>query len=140
MLLERKKFYHKKPKKVYGVEIIEPAIINAKENVKLNNVDNAEFFVGKSEEIIPQLINEGIKADVIVVDPLRKGCDIKLLDAIGETKPEKIVYVSCDPSTLARDLKILEEKGYKTIKVQPVDMFPQTSHVENVVLLQTKDM
>ncbi|MGM9977927.1 MAG: 23S rRNA (uracil(1939)-C(5))-methyltransferase RlmD [Clostridium sp.] len=133
-------FLSQKAKKVYGVEIIEPAIINAKENARINNVDNAEFFVGKSEEIIPQLINEGIKADTIVVDPPRKGCDIKLLDAIGETKPEKIVYVSCDPSTLARDLKILEEKGYKVIKVQPVDMFPQTSHVENVVLLQRKDM
>lgn len=131
-------FLSQKAKKVYGVEIIEPAIINAKENAKLNNVENAEFFVGKSEEIIPKLINEGIKADVIVVDPPRKGCDIKLLNAIGETKPEKIVYVSCDPSTLARDLKILEEKGYKTIKVQPVDMFPQTSHVETVVLLSHK--
>ena len=128
-------FLSQKAKKVYGVEIIEPAIINAKENARINNVNNAEFFVGKSEEIIPQLINEGIKAEIIVVDPPRKGCDIKLLDAIGETKPEKIVYVSCDPSTLARDLKILEEKGYKTMKVQPVDMFPQTSHVENVVLL-----
>lgn len=128
-------FLSQKAKKVYGVEIIEPAIINAKENARINNVDNAEFFVGKSEEIIPQLINEGIKADTIVVDPPRKGCDIKLLDAIGETKPEKIVYVSCDPSTLARDLKILEEKGYKTVKVQPVDMFPQTSHVETVVLM-----
>ena len=128
-------FLSQKAKKVYGVEIIEPAIKNAKENAKLNNVENAEFFVGKSEEIIPKLINEGIKADVIVVDPPRKGCDIKLLNAIGETKPEKIVYVSCDPSTLARDLKILEEKGYKTIKVQPVDMVPQTSHVECVCLL-----
>lgn len=131
-------FLSQKAKKVYGVEIIEPAIINAKENARINNVDNAEFFVGKSEEIIPQLINEGIKADTIVVDPPRKGCDIKLLDAIGETKPEKIVYVSCDPSTLARDLKILEEKGYKTIKVQPVDMFPQTSHVETVCLISKK--
>ncbi|MCI6189785.1 MAG: 23S rRNA (uracil-5-)-methyltransferase RumA, partial [Clostridium sp.] len=74
----------------------------------------------------------------IVVDPPRKGCDIKLLDAIGEKKPEKIVYVSCDPSTLARDLKILEEKGYKTVKVQPVDMFPQTSHIETVCLLSKK--
>lgn len=128
-------FLSQKAKKVYGVEIIEPAIINAKENAKLNNVDNAEFFVGKSEEIIPQLIKEGIKADVIVVDPPRKGCDIKLLNAIGETRPEKVVYVSCDPSTLGRDLKILEGKGYKTIKVQPVDMFPQTSHVENVALI-----
>ena len=128
-------FLSQKAKKVYGVEIIEPAIINAKENAKLNNVDNSEFFVGKSEEIIPQLIKEGIKADVIVVDPPRKGCDIKLLNSIGETRPEKVVYVSCDPSTLGRDLKILEGKGYKTIKVQPVDMFPQTSHVENVALI-----
>lgn len=131
-------FLSQKAKKVYGVEIIEPAIINAKENARINNVDNVEFFVGKSEEIIPQLINEGIKADTIVVDPPRKGCDIKLLDAIGETKPEKIVYVSCDPSTLARDLKILEEKGYKTVKVQPVDMFPQTSHIETVCLISKK--
>ena len=131
-------FLSQKAKKVYGVEIIEPAIINAKENARINNVDNAEFFVGKSEEIIPQLINEGIKADTIVVDPPRKGCDIKLLDAIGETKPEKIVYVSCDPSTLARDLKILEDKGYITLKVQPVDMFPQTSHIETVCLISKK--
>ena len=98
-------------------------------------MENAEFFVGKSEEIIPKLINEGIKADVIVVDPPRKGCDIKLLNAIGETKPEKIVYVSCDPSTLARDLKILCENGYELKKVQVVDQFPHTAHVETVVLL-----
>lgn len=128
-------FLSQKAKKVYGVEIIEPAIINARENAKLNNVDNAEFFVGKSEEVIPNLINEGIKADVIVVDPPRKGCDIKLLEAIGKVKPEKVVYVSCDPSTLARDLKILNEKGYNVVEVQPVDMFPQTSHVETVVKL-----
>ncbi|MFR5169848.1 MAG: 23S rRNA (uracil(1939)-C(5))-methyltransferase RlmD, partial [Clostridium paraputrificum] len=128
-------FLSQKAKKVYGVEIIEPAIVNAKENAKLNNVENAEFFVGKSEEIIPDLISNGIKADVIVVDPPRKGCDIKLLEAIGKTRPERVVYVSCDPSTLGRDLKILEEQGYKTIKVQPVDMFPQTSHIENVALL-----
>ncbi|AOR24654.1 23S rRNA (uracil(1939)-C(5))-methyltransferase RlmD [Clostridium taeniosporum] len=131
-------FLSQKARKVYGVEIIEPAIINARENAKLNNVDNAEFFVGKSEEVIPNLINEGIKADVIVVDPPRKGCDIKLLEAIGEVKPERVVYVSCDPSTLARDLKILEAQGYKTVEVQPVDMFPQTSHVENVAYLIKK--
>lgn len=133
-------FLSQKAKKVYGVEIIEPAIINAKLNAEINNVDNTEFFVGKSEEIIPNLINEGIKADVIVVDPPRKGCDVKLLEAIGKTRPEKVVYVSCDPSTLARDLKILDTMGYKTEVVQPVDMFPQTSHVETVVLLQRKDM
>lgn len=132
-------FLSQKAKKVYGVEIIEPAIINARENARINNVDNAEFFVGKSEEIIPELIEKGIKPDVIVVDPPRKGCDIKLLDAIGKAKPKKVVYVSCDPSTLARDLKILEEKGYKTEKVQPVDMFPHTSHVETVVKLSQKN-
>ncbi|MGG7060032.1 23S rRNA (uracil(1939)-C(5))-methyltransferase RlmD [Clostridium tertium] len=131
-------FLSQKAKKVYGVEIIEPAIINARENARINNVDNVEFFVGKSEEIIPELIEKGIIPDVIVVDPPRKGCDIKLLDAIGKAKPKKVVYVSCDPSTLARDLKILEEKGYKTEKVQPVDMFPHTSHVETVVLMSRK--
>ena len=128
-------FLSQKAKKVYGVEIIEPAIINARENAKINNIDNAEFFVGKSEEIIPELIEKGIVPEVIVVDPPRKGCDIKLLEAIGKAKPKRVVYVSCDPSTLARDLKILEEKGYKTEKVQPVDMFPHTSHVEVVTLL-----
>lgn len=129
-------FLSQKAKKVYGVEIIEPAIINARENAAVNNVDNVEFSVGKSEEIIPALINDGVKADVIVVDPPRKGCDAKLLYAIGETKPERVVYVSCDPSTLARDLKILEEVGYRTVEVQPVDMFPQTSHVECVALIE----
>lgn len=131
-------FLSQKAKKVYGVEIVEPAIINARENAKMNNVSNTEFFVGKSEEVIPKLIKEGIKADVIVVDPPRKGCDIKLLKAIGETKPERVVYVSCDPSTLARDLKILDELGYKTEKVQPVDMFPQTAHIENIAKLVRK--
>lgn len=128
-------FLSQKAKKVYGVEIIEPAIINANENAKINNIKNAEFFVGKSEEVIPSLIEKGIKPEVIVVDPPRKGCDIKLLEAIAKVKPDRVVYVSCDPSTLARDLRILEEKGYKTETVQPVDMFPMTSHVENVVKL-----
>ena len=128
-------FLSQKAKKVYGVEIIEPAIINARENARINNIDNAEFFVGKSEEIIPELINKGIKPEVIVVDPPRKGCDIKLLESIGNAKPNRVVYVSCDPSTLARDLKILEEKGYRTEIVQPVDMFPHTSHVETVALM-----
>ncbi|MDV4151354.1 23S rRNA (uracil(1939)-C(5))-methyltransferase RlmD [Clostridium sp. AL.422] len=132
-------FLSQKAKKVYGVEIIEPAIINARENARINNIDNAEFFVGKSEEIIPELIEKGIAPEVIVVDPPRKGCDIKLLEAIGNAKPNRLVYVSCDPSTLARDLKILEEKGYKTEKVQPVDMFPHTSHVECVALLEIRN-
>lgn len=128
-------FLSQKAKKVYGVEIIPQAIENAKENAKANNITNSEFFVGKSEEIIPRLIQDGIRPEVIVVDPPRKGCDVKLLDSIGKAKPERVVYVSCDPSTLARDLKYLEGLGYKTIEVQPVDMFPMTKHVENVALL-----
>lgn len=128
-------FLSQKAKKVYGVEIIPQAIENAKENAKANNITNSEFFVGKSEEIIPRLIQDGIRPEVIVVDPPRKGCDVKLLDSIGKAKPERVVYVSCDPSTLARDLKYLEGLGYKTMEVQPVDMFPMTKHVENVALL-----
>lgn len=128
-------FLSQKAKKVYGVEIIPQAIENANINAKENNVDNVEFFVGESEVVIPDLINKGVKADVVVVDPPRKGCDVKLLNAIANIDAERIVYVSCDPSTLARDLAILEENGYKTLEVQPVDMFPQTAHIENVALL-----
>ena len=128
-------FLSQKAKKVYGVEIIPQAIENANINAKENNVDNVEFFVGESEIVIPDLINKGIKADVVVVDPPRKGCDVKLLNAITNINAERIVYVSCDPSTLARDLAILEENGYKTTTVQPVDMFPHTAHIENVALL-----
>ena len=129
-------FLSKNAKTVYGVEVVEESINNAKENAKINNVDNVKFAVGKSEEVIPALIKKGIKADVIVVDPPRKGCDIKLLEAIGKTNTKRIVYVSCDPSTLARDLKILQGFGYETLEVQPVDMFAQTSHVECVVKLE----
>ena len=128
-------FLSQKAKRVYGVEIIPQAIENANINAKENNVDNVEFFVGESEVVIPDLINKGVKADVVVVDPPRKGCDVKLLNSITNINAERIVYVSCDPSTLARDLAILEENGYKTLEVQPVDMFPQTAHIENVALL-----
>lgn len=128
-------FLSQKAKKVYGVEIIPEAVENAIENAKANGVENAEFIVGESEEVIPDLINKGIKAEVVVVDPPRKGCDKKLLDAIAKMEPQRIVYVSCDPATLARDLFILESLGYKTEEVQPVDMFPQTGHVETCVLL-----
>lgn len=131
-------FLSQKAKKVYGVEIIPQAIDNAWINAKENKVENVEFFVGESEVVIPDLINKGVKADVVVVDPPRKGCDKKLLDAITNINAKKIVYVSCDPSTLGRDLKVLEENGYKTLEVQPVDMFPNTSHVENVVKLIKK--
>lgn len=131
-------FLSQKAKKVYGVEIIPQAIDNAWINAKENEVENVEFFVGESEVVIPDLINKGVKADVVVVDPPRKGCDKKLLDAITNIDAKKIVYVSCDPSTLGRDLQVLEENGYKTLEVQPVDMFPNTAHIENVALLIRK--
>lgn len=128
-------FLSQKAKKVYGVEIIPQAIENAIINADRNDIHNAEFIVGKSEEVIPKMIEKGNFAQVVVVDPPRKGCDVKLLDAIGNMKPDKIVYVSCDPATLARDLKILIGYGYEIKEVQPVDMFSQTSHVESVVRL-----
>lgn len=129
-------FLSQKAKKVYGVEIVEEAIEDAKKNGLQNKVNNVEFMVGKSEEVIPELIENGIKADVVVVDPPRKGCDIELLKAISNMQLKRIVYVSCDPATLARDLSALNELGYITQEIQPVDMFPQTSHVECVALLE----
>ena len=128
-------FLSKRSKVVFGIEIVPQAIENANENKKLNGVDNVEFIVGKSEEEIPKLIKSGIKPDVIMVDPPRKGCEESLLHAIAKVNPKKIVYVSCDPATLARDLRILEELGYATKEIQPVDMFPQSHHVEVVVKL-----
>lgn len=128
-------FLAQKAKKVYGVEIVPEAIEDAKRNATLNGMDNVDFEVGKAEEIIPAWYKQGIQADVIVVDPPRKGCDIELLETIIAMKPKRVVYVSCNPGTLARDLRILEDGGYKTIEVQPVDMFPHTAHVECVVLM-----
>lgn len=128
-------FLSEKAKKVYGVEIIPEAIENAKINAKENGINNAEFIAGKSEEVIPNLIKKGIKADVVVVDPPRKGCERILLEEIAKMRPDRIVYVSCDPGTLARDLAILNDLDYKTVEVQPVDMFPMTAHVETVVMM-----
>lgn len=131
-------FLSQKAKKVYGVEIVPEAIENAKINAAENKVDNTEFIVGEAEKVIPKLISEGVRADVVVVDPPRKGCDKTLLEAISSMEPKTIVYVSCDPGTLARDLGILDELGYRTIEIQPVDMFPQTAHVECVALIVKK--
>ncbi|NLN47824.1 MAG: 23S rRNA (uracil(1939)-C(5))-methyltransferase RlmD [Clostridiales bacterium] len=128
-------FLSQKAKKVYGIEIVKQAVLDAKENAGLNNVGNVEFLHGESETVIPKLYEEGIKADVIVVDPPRKGCDEKLLETIAEMSPERVVYISCNPATLARDLKYLSEWGYEVKEVQPVDMFPWTVHVETVCLL-----
>ncbi|KAB2331680.1 23S rRNA (uracil(1939)-C(5))-methyltransferase RlmD [Bacillus mesophilum] len=131
-------FLAQKAKKVYGVEIVQEAIEDAKRNAELNDITNADFAVGKAEEVIPKWYEQGIKADVLVVDPPRKGCDEALLQTIIEMKPHKVVYVSCNPATLARDLRILEDGGYKTLEVQPVDMFPQTTHVECVALIELR--
>ena len=131
-------FLAQKAKQVYGVEIIPAAVENAKENAKLNHMDNAEFFVGKAEEVLPEKYRQSggkMAADVIVVDPPRKGCDEALLETMVKMAPERIVYVSCDSATLARDLRYLCDRGYEVKKVQPVDMFPGTVHVETVVLL-----
>ncbi|MED1865997.1 23S rRNA (uracil(1939)-C(5))-methyltransferase RlmD [Fictibacillus nanhaiensis] len=129
-------FLAQKAKKVYGVEIVPEAIEDARRNAELNSIHNAEFAVGKSEDVIPEWKKQGVTPDVIVVDPPRKGCDEELLKTIIEMKPKRVVYVSCNPATLARDLRILEDGGFKTVEVQPVDMFPQTTHVEAVAKLE----
>ncbi len=132
-------FLAKKAGRVYGVEIVPQAIEDAKENAGLNGIANAEFFVGKAEEVLPEKYEkEQIKADVIVVDPPRKGCDEKCLNTMVKMKPDRIVYVSCDPATLARDLKYLCGNGYELKRVRAVDQFGQTVHVESTVLLQRR--
>ena len=125
-------------KQLVGIEIIPQAIENAKINAKLNNIDNAKFICADAPKGAEILKSEGIKPDVIILDPPRKGCAPSLFDTVCQMNPKRIVYVSCDSSTLARDLKILEEKGYKTKKVSAVDMFPRTPHIETVVLLSHK--
>lgn len=132
-------FLAQKAGKVYGVEIVPEAIADAKINAKLNGITNAEFFVGKAEEVLPEKYkNEGIYADVIVVDPPRKGCDPAALETMVKMQPERIVYVSCDSATLARDVKWLGEHGYEVKKVKACDMFPGTVHVETVCLLSNR--
>ena len=136
-------FLAKKAKQVYGVEIVPQAIDDARNNAKINDITNAEFYVGKAEEVLPEYYKEYEKthngetahADVIVVDPPRKGCEESLLQTIVDMQPEKVVYVSCDSATLARDVKFLRAKGYELKDVTPVDQFPHTVHVETVVLL-----
>ena len=129
-------FLAKQAGKVYGVEIVPDAIRDAQENAERNGITNAEFFVGKAEEVLPEKYEkEGIHADVIVVDPPRKGCDERCLETMVKMQPERIVYVSCDSATLARDVKYLRENGYEIVKGRGCDMFPGTVHVETVVLL-----
>lgn len=139
-------FLAQKARQVYGVEIVPQAIEDARNNAKINGITNAEFQVGRAEEILPKyyadyaLSHNGEKAhaDVIVVDPPRKGCDMALLDTIAAMEPDRIVYVSCDSATLARDLKILCGKGYRLVRCRGVDQFPMSVHVETVCLLSRK--
>ena len=134
-------FLAQKAKKVYGVEIVPQAIDDARQNAEINGITNAEFFVGKAEKVVPDIYKkggDGSHADVVVVDPPRKGCDQVLLDTLVHMAPERIVYVSCDPATLARDVKILQEKGYEAKKVAVVDQFCHSGHVETVVKLSLK--
>lgn len=125
-------------KKVVGIEIVPQAIDDAKSNAFRNGFDNAEFFVGKAEEVVPQLYHQGYQADVVVVDPPRKGCDRLVLDTMLKMNPDRIVYVSCDPDSLARDLAYLGSEQYELTQVQPVDMFPHSMHVETVVQLKKR--
>ena len=143
-------FLAKNARKVYGVEIVPQAIEDARNNAKRNGIDNAEFFVGKAEEVVPAFYEKALKQaqdseagksirpDVVVVDPPRKGCEEVLLETIVKMQPQRIVYVSCDSATLARDLKFLSANGYAVKKVQPVDQFGHSVHVETVVLLSHK--
>ena len=129
-------FLAQQAKFVRGVEIVPAAIDDAKRNAQINNIENVEFFVGKAEEVLPREYEKnGVYADVIVVDPPRKGCDEMLLKTILKMQPKRVVYVSCDSATLARDLRFLCDNGYELKKVCGVDQFPQTVHVETVVLL-----
>ena len=133
-------------KQVYGVEIIPQAIEDARKNADINGIENAEFYAGKAEEVLPDYYRkyetehpeEHAHADVIVVDPPRKGCDQRLLETMVRMEAKRIVYVSCDSATLARDLKYLCGNGYEMKKVRTVDMFPHTVHVETVALLTKK--
>lgn len=132
-------FLAQKAKKVCGVEIVPEAIRDARQNAALNGITNAEFFVGKAEDVLPEKYEtENISADVIVVDPPRKGCEKSVLDTMIKMQPQKIVYISCDSATLARDLRYVCDRGYELKKVCPVDMFGMSVHTETVVLLSRK--
>jgi len=121
-----------------GVEEYAPAVQDAARNAALNGLDNCRFKTGRAEKILPRLARQGLKADVAVVDPPRAGCAATVVEALAAIKPRRIVYVSCDPATLARDLRLFAEHGYAAQKAQPLDMFPQTGHVESICLLSKK--
>ena len=128
-------FLAQKAKKVTGLEIVPEAINDARKNAERNGIGNVEFRQGKAEKILPEMVAQGKRPEVVIVDPPRKGCDRELLEAIIKAKPQRVVYVSCNPSTLARDVRILADCGYLVREIQPVDMFPQTHHVECVIMM-----
>ena len=135
-------FLAQKAKKVCGVEIVPEAVEDARQNAKINKMQNVEFFEGAAEEVIPTLYEKSggaLRADLVVLDPPRKGCDERLLQTVVQMKPEKIVYISCDPATLARDLRYLCDRGYELRQGRPCDMFCQGRHVESVCLLHRTD-
>lgn len=131
-------FLAQKARRVYGIEIVKPAILDAEKNARDNHVKNAEFIVGDATVVMPRLYKQGIRADVVVVDPPRAGCTPTVLETFANMKPKRIVYVSCNPASLARDIAILDGLGYHAREVQPMDMFPMTSSIENVCLLERK--
>ena len=122
-----------------GIEIVPAAIENARENAQQNGINNVTFQVGQAEVVLPKMVLDGLRPDVIVVDPPRKGLDPNVINAIAEASPKRLVYISCNPATQARDAALLLDHGYEIRKIQPVDMFPYTSHVETVVLMSRKD-
>ncbi len=127
-------------KKVVGVEIVEAAIQNAKKNALNNNISNTDFYAGSAENVVPKLLSNGFAPDVVILDPPRKGSDAATLSAIAAAMPNRIVYVSCNPATLARDAKYLSALGYIPNSASAVDMFPHTAHVETILLMQNRNM
>lgn len=123
-------------REVRGIELIPEAVLDARDNARASGIDNVRFVEGRAEQVLPEWVRNGIRPDVVVVDPPRTGCELPLLHAIAEAKPQRLVYVSCNPATLAKDCKVLLDSGYRLEWVQPVDMFPQTSHVECVLLME----
>ena len=122
-------------KELIGVEIIPQAIENAKENARLNGIENARFFCDDATGAAKRLYEEGIRPDIVILDPPRKGCSREVVETVVKMNPDRVVYVSCDPATLARDLAYFDELGFETVRATAVDMFPRTTHVETVVQL-----
>ena len=132
-------FRGQKARHALGIEIVPRAVADARRNARDDDIKNSEFICADAAKELPLLVRDGIRPDVVVLDPPRAGCERPVLDAILAVRPKRVVYVSCGPASLARDAAILCEGGYKIRQVQPVDMFPHTSHVESVVLMSKKE-